>query len=376
MAQKMFKDLTPAVKLEKTDLFAIEQTDGTKQATFGQLCEGIALPDVAESVEDFPKIAADDDLKTIAGKITKWQQDAIEKIETYILQSSIIQEFPQEVKPEQAEDPGTVALKGQVISGLLAYTMNEKILKVVADHGKLAADYEILKREQMASYGYFGVEWNIDELMTLVKAGNWDKFAVGDYFVETNTAGEQIMFEVAGKNSYLHCGDNPELTKNHIVVCPRDCLETYYKYNTSNVNAGGYAASLMPDNLETEAKKFTSKLQGYMTQIRRLENNKGAWAWASRRIFLPGNPELVGFHGWADQYDGGAFNQLPLFTGGNAHLSKGSGYNKKKAARMWYWTADPSAADTTHFCGFSDHGNSNHYGASGDGGVAPLIVLS
>ena len=113
-----------------------------------------------------------------------------------------------------------------------------------------------------------------------------------------------------------------------------------------------------------------------MTTIRRLENNKGTWAWASRRIFLPGNPELVGFHGFADVWDGGAFNQLPLFVGGNAHLLKGAGFNKSKAARMWYWTADPSAAYTTDFCLFYGTGISFDSHASLDGGVAPLIVLS
>ena len=43
---------------------------------------------------------------------------------------------------------------------------------------------------------------------------------------------------------------------------------------------------------------------------------------------------------------------------------------------MWYWTADPSAADTTYFCRFAYDGASNIYFASSDGGVAPLIVLS
>ena len=84
----------------------------------------------------------------------------------------------------------------------------------------------------------------------------------------------------------------------------------------------------------------------------------------------------MGFHGWADGYDGGEFNQLPLFVGGNAHILKGAGFNKSKAARMWYWTADPSAADTTHFCRFTANGHSDTYGAAHDGGVAPLIVLS
>ena len=375
MAQKKFSDLSKIAALEKTDILAIERADGTKQVTFEQICDEITPQEITEQVEDFPEIAPEDSLKVIAGKINKWQRDALKKIEES-KQSNMIQAFPAvEFDPEDPEDETAKQLHDEIISALLAYTMNEKILKVVSDHGVLVADYEILKREQMASYGYYGVEWNIDDLMTLVKAGKWDKFAIGDYFIETNTAGEKILFEVTGKNSYLHCGDT-ELNKPHIVASPRDCLMTYYKYNTSNVNAGGYAASLMPANLETEAKKFTTKLQGYMTQIRRLENNKGTWAWASRRIFLPGNPELVGFHGFADMWDGGAFNQLPLFAGGNAHILKGAGFNKSKAARMWYWTADPSAANTTHFCIFNYYGYSDANSASADGGVAPLIVLS
>lgn len=375
MAQRKFSDLTVAAQINKSDVFALEQADGTKQALFEKICAAILTPEIVEQTEEFPTISPDDTIPVIAGKINKWQQDALKKIEES-KQSNMIQEFPAvEFDPENPEDETTKQLHDEIISALLAYTMNEKILKVVSDHGVLAADYAIQKREQMASYGYFGAEWNIDDLMTLVKAGSWDKFAIGDYFIETNTAGKKILFEVTGKNSYLHCGDT-ELTAPHIVVSPRDCLQTYYKYNSSNTNAGGYAASLMPANLETEAKKFTTKLQGYMTTIRRLENNKGTWAWASRRIFLPGNPELVGFHGFADMRDGGAFNQLPLFVGGNAHLLKGAGFNKSKAARMWYWTADPSAANTTLFCLFYSHGYSGNDGASYDGGVAPLIVLS
>lgn len=375
MAQRKFSDLTVAAQINKSDVFALEQTDGTKQALFEKICAAILTPEIVKQTEEFPTISPDDTIPVIAGKINKWQQDALKKIEES-KQSNMIQEFPtDEFDPENPEDETTKQLHDEIISALLAYTMNEKILKVVSDHGVLAADYAIQKREQMASYGYFGAEWNIDDLMTLVKAGSWDKFAIGDYFIETNTAGEKILFEVTGKNSYLHCGDT-ELTAPHIVVSPRDCLQTYYKYNSSNTNAGGYAASLMPANLETEAKKFTTKLQGYMTTIRRLENNKGTWAWASRRIFLPGNPELVGFHGFADMWDGGTFNQLPLFVGGNAHLLKGAGFNKSKAARMLYWTADPSAADTTYFCYFSDAGGSRNHSASIDGGVAPFIVLS
>ena len=113
-----------------------------------------------------------------------------------------------------------------------------------------------------------------------------------------------------------------------------------------------------------------------MTTIRRLENNKGTWAWASRRIFLPGIVELCGSNGFADGYSGGAFNQLPLFTGGNAHILKGAGFNKKKAGRVAFWSEDPSAADTTDFCTFDNDGYSGGNGAAYDLALAPLIVLS
>jgi len=376
MAQKTFGNLPEALNVGAPDILAIEQSDATRKVTFENFTKQIYTPEIAEQTAEFPEITKDDTLPVIAGKIRKWQQDALKKIEDIGFEG--IQSFPtDEFNPENPDDPITKALMKQVISALLAYTMNDKILKVVSDHGTLQADFEIQKREQMASYGYFGVEWDIDDLMTLVKAGKWDKFAIGDYFIETNSAGEKIQFEVTGKNSYLHCGDQGNgLTEPHIVASPRDCLQTYYKFNTSNANGGGYAGSLMPANLETEAKKFSSKLQGYMTTIRRLENNKSTWAWASRRIFLMGVVEALGQLGWADMWSGGGFNQLPLFVGGNAHLLKGAGFNKSKAARMWWWLADPSAANTTYFCRFSTYGASDRTGASNDGGIAPLIVLS
>ena len=39
---------------------------------------------------------------------------------------------------------------------------------------------------------------------------------------------------------------------------------------------------------------------------------------------------------------------------------------------MWWWLADPSAANTTNFCNFNNNGNSNNNGASNDGGIAPI----
>lgn len=239
-------------------------------------------------------------------------------------------------------------------------------------------DFAIMKREIMAPYGYFGIEQNIDTLMGYVRASQWDKFAIGDYFIDTRTNGQKVMWEVADKNGYLHCGDQGNgLTENNIICIPRDCLEETQQYNTSNTNTGGFAASLMPAALETIAGTFSAKLQSYMTTVRRLENNKGSWAWASRRITLPSINEMLGHKGWADQFSGGPVcHSLALFTGGNAHVMKGRGFNKSAASRQRYWLADPSAANTAHFCNVDHNGISNYDNASRASGLAPLIVLT
>lgn len=237
-------------------------------------------------------------------------------------------------------------------------------------------DFAIMKREIMAPYGYFGIEQNLDTLMGYVRAGQWDKFAVGDYFIDTRTNGQKVMWEVADKNGYLHCGDTP-LESNNIICVPRDCLEETQQYNTSNTNTGGFAASLMPAALETIAGTFSAKLQGYMATVKRLENNKGGWAWASRRISLPSVNEMLGHQGWADSFSGGPVcHSLALFTGGNAHVMKGRGFNKSAASRQWYWLADPSASNTATFCFVDDNGGSSNYIASYADGLAPLIVLT
>lgn len=239
-------------------------------------------------------------------------------------------------------------------------------------------DFAIMKREIMAPYGYFGIEQDLDTLMGYVREGQWDKFAIGDYFIDTRTNGQKVMWEVADKNGYLLCGDDGyELFANNIICIPRDCLSEARNYNVTDTNTQGYAASLMPVALESIAATFSTKLQGYMQSVRRLENNKGSWAWASRRISLPSVTEIFGHEGWADAWSGGPVcHSLALFTGGNAHVMKGRGFNKSGEARQWYWLADPSAADTAKFCNVGVNGNSDSNRASEALGLAPLIVLA
>ena len=315
---KKIPELQAATGLVESDMIVVELADGgTRKMTYGNLIAVIQA-----------SLKGDEDAMMTIASISSIQTDETGKV------------------------PSSALVKG----------MND--------------DFAIMKREIMAPYGYFGIEQNLDILMGYVRAGQWDKFAIGDYFIDTRTNGQKVMWEVADKNGYLHCGDSP-LKSNNIICVPRDCLEETQQYNTSNTNTGGFAASLMPAALETIAGTFSAKLQGYMATVRRLENNKGGWAWASRRISLPSVNEMLGHKGWAGQFSGGPVcHSLALFTGGNAHVMKGRGFNKSAASRQRYWLADPSAANTALFCLVGGNGDSNHGGASDAGGLAPLIVLT
>ena len=236
----------------------------------------------------------------------------------------------------------------------------------------------VMYREQMAPYGYFGIEQDLDQLMEWVRAEEWNKFAIGDYFIDTRTNGQQVMWEIADKNGYLYCGDqNNGLVDPHIICIPRDCLNDTTQFNSTNTNTGGYAASLMPAYLETVLNTFSTKLKGYITETRILENNKGAWAWASRKITLPSTLEVLGHAGWADAFSGGPVcHSLALFTGGNAHVLKGRGFNKSEVQRQWWWLRDPLGSSTASFCDVYYSGFSSGHNASYSGGVAPRIVLT
>ena len=147
---------------------------------------------------------------------------------------------------------------------------------------------------------------------------------------------------------------------------PVDFLATSYQFNTSNTNAGGYAASLMPANMETEFGKLGSKVKAYCKQTRIYENNKGGWAATMRNMRLPTIVEVTGNQGWANEgFSGGVCSQLPLCQNSLFRIRS-----------TWYWCLDPSSSDTTHFCSVNDTGDSSHHFASTSGRVRPIIVLA
>ena len=86
------------------------------------------------------------------------------------------------------------------------------------------------------------------------------------------------------------------------------------------------------------------------------------------RLFLMSVYEGRGSNDWA-KYNG-IDKQFPFFEERRNRVA----YDED-GDPVWYWTADPSAALTTHFCFFTHTGDSYYLGASADGGVAPLFVI-
>lgn len=203
---------------------------------------------------------------------------------------------------------------------------------------------------------------DIDTLMGYVRAGEHHKYAIGDYFEDNG-----VKWAVVARNWYpAWVFGNSVSRPEHIVCMPVDSLATSYKFNTINTNTGGYAASLMPANMEAEFGKLGSKVKAYCKQTRIYENNKGAWAVAMRSMRLPTIVEVTGNQGWANEgYSGGVCSQLPLCRNSLFRIRS-----------IWYWCLDPSSTNTTHFCIVDGTGTSTGYNASFSGRVRPLIVLA
>lgn len=208
------------------------------------------------------------------------------------------------------------------------------------------------------------------EFKTKVSSGDFSGLDLGDYFDITLTTNEKMRYVISGFNTYLNFGDTP-LTVPHVIMTPVDCMEATAKMKDTNDNTGGYAGSLMPAYLETVLATFPTDWKNIMRSIRRLENNKGAWAWASRILFLLSETEAHGHPVWSDGYDGGT-RPLPLYQFSARYRIKGLGFGSSaKGSRAPWWLASPLAANATYFCRVNYTGHSFSWGASNSYGVAP-----
>lgn len=213
------------------------------------------------------------------------------------------------------------------------------------------------------------------QLSAKIKAQDFSDLNIGDYFDITLTNSEDVRIEISGFNSNLMQGDGTLINTNpHITMTFRDCLKTTYKMNDTNDNTGGYAASALATTVNTTIYNLLpAEWKAIVMPTRRLEPNKGTWAWATRNMWLLNEKEVFGCAHWGEAgYGTGGVQQLPIFAGSFRHVVKGLGKGAAESgSRYHWWLATPDAGNTAAFCLVNNDGSAGDYYASSSYGVAP-----
>ena len=215
------------------------------------------------------------------------------------------------------------------------------------------------------------------ELSAKIKTEDFSGLHIGDYKDIVLSTGEEVRVDLSGFNTYMNVGDSDILTDPHLYFTFRDCLKTLYQMNSSNTNTGGYASSALAKTVNTTIyNTLPADLRAVMKEVRRLDNNKGSSAWASRKLWLLQETEVFGRNNWSDGYDCGGI-QLPIFAHSYRHIIKGPGKGAvARGRRTGWWLASPYASNTTYFCYVGNDGIANSYKASDYFGVAPGFIIA
>ena len=221
------------------------------------------------------------------------------------------------------------------------------------------------------------IEMSWSELQAKIRTEDFSGLHIGDYKDIVLSTGEEVRLDLSGFNTYMNVGDTSILTEPHLYFTFRDCLETTYQMNSSNTNTGGYGSSALANTVNTTIyNTLPADLRAVMKEVRRLENNKGTWAWASRKLWLLMETEVFGRCNWSDGYDGMGI-QLPIFAHSYRHIVKGLGKGAaERGSRTNWWLASPYASNTATFCLVNSNGYATSNGASYSYGVAPGLIIA
>ena len=139
--------------------------------------------------------------------------------------------------------------------------------------------------------------------------------------------------------------------------------------NSDNTNKGGFRDSDMNAYLNDEVfALLPDELQSVIAVHKTVQKTADENVETEGRLFLMSVYEGRGANDWAEY--NGIDKQFPFFEERRNRVA----YDED-GDPVWYWTADPSAANTTNFCTFTAGGSSSHSSASAEGGVAPLFVI-
>ena len=204
---------------------------------------------------------------------------------------------------------------------------------------------------------------------------------------------------LSGFNTYLGAGDT-ENVKNHLLWTFKN-VPLRKKFNASDTNTGGYAASDLRAFLEgtagdgTEAKSgittaafmnaLRAQIGDHLYTIRKAHSTKSSQAWASYTVFPPSELEVFGYPTYGDEgvyllndtatsANRAGWNtnvQLPIFAKSYKHRIK-----RYNGARMWWWESTPTGYFAAAFCGSHSTGGAASASAGSVGGCAPAFCVA
>ncbi len=155
----------------------------------------------------------------------------------------------------------------------------------------------------------------------------------------------------------------------------RDCVFWFRRIvdrhcmNSRNTNKGGFPDSDMQEYLNDDVfALLPDELQSVIAVHKTVQKVEGENAEVEGRLFLMSMFEGHGSNDWAEYNE--TDKQFRFFEERRNRVA----YDED-GDPVWYWTADPSTVNTTHFCCFHTGSYSDHADAARDAGVAPLFVI-
>lgn len=234
----------------------------------------------------------------------------------------------------------------QITAASLGYDLNDRLT--------------VIERENDCINGVltYGVELQLSDLLAYIRAGQFHKFAIGDYITVNSE-----KWCVAAKN-YWQSGVVPNDAKHVILMSLNRLGDTGYKYNSTNTNSGGFNSSELKTTLTTTIyNALPSALRAACLDMYTYESTKSSNARYTRKIKLPNEKQVFGSSLFAP-YLGASYQQLPLcrslqFLGENN-----------------FWLLDPDNDTTTQFLYYNiGYQSIRPQNASSTAGVRPIITV-
>lgn len=166
---------------------------------------------------------------------------------------------------------------------------------------------------------------------------------VGDEFADVELKdGQRLTFQVAWLAE----------DRTSVKLISKNCLAKAYQMNRINTNKGGFPATDLFKQLQTEIfDLLPDDLAAIVAEENRRQIVDGQIVEYSCNLWLPSLQEIFGYN---PQLDEGSVEQFPIFTD-KRNIRKSQGTNKIKS----HWWCEAPYLSSTHesFCGINMSGN-------------------